>query len=313
MFWVIKLSKLIKNYYPVIIIGCGPAGIASAIQLKRSNIDFKIICRKFGGIANNANKIENLLGFPAGISGQSFVSSLKQHFETLSIQFTEDTILNISKENENENALFHIKCESGEYYSKFLIIATGTVPKKLNLPGETKLWEKKRLNYEMYNFTYQKKIKTIAIIGSGDAAYDYALNLSKFPVKIEILQRSKVVKCLPLLQKRSQDNSNITIINNIKLQSLTYENNNIKIKATRRSKKEIRDYDFMFVAIGRSPNISFLSEELYTAYKKPKKIPHLFIIGDVRNKKYRQISIAMGDGVKTAMKITRDPFFRDKK
>ena len=81
------------------------------IQLKRSNIDFKIICRKFGGIANNANKIENLLGFPDGISGQSFVSSLKQHFETLSIHFTEDYIQNISKENENEKDLFHIKCK----------------------------------------------------------------------------------------------------------------------------------------------------------------------------------------------------------
>ena len=312
MLWVSRMSNKNQNHYSVIIVGCGPAGIACAIQLKRSNIDFKIICNKFGGIANNANEIENLLGFPDGISGQSFVSTLKQHFENLSIQYTKDNIQNVRKVIENENDLFHIKCENGEYYSKFLIIATGTVPKKLNIPGESKLWEKKRLNYEMYNFIYQKTIKSIAIVGSGDAAYDYALNLVKFPVKIEILQRSEESKCLPLLQKRAHDNSNINIIKKIKLHSLIEENNKIKLKAIRESKEETRYYDFIFVAVGRSPNLDFISEDLHEKYRNSINLPNMYFIGDVKNKHYRQISIAMGDGVKSAMKITRDPFFRKK-
>ena len=305
MLWVIRMSNSNQNYYSVIIVGCGPAGIACAIQLKRSNIDFKIICKKFGGIASNANKIENLLGFPNGISGKSFVALLKQHFETLSIQFTEDNIQNISKknENENENEIFHIKCENGEYYSKFLIIASGTVPKKLRLNGETKIWKKNLLNYEISNFTYQKNIKTIAIVGSGDAAYDYALNIVKYPVKIDILQRSKGSKCLPLLQKRAQDNSNIAVISKLKLLSLIEDKNKIRIKAIRRSKEEIRNYDFMLVAVGRSPNIKFLSKDLQKVYKKSIKLSRIFFIGDVKNKNNRQISIAMGDGVKCAMEV----------
>jgi thioredoxin reductase (NADPH) len=290
-----------QNHYSVIIVGCGPAGIACAIQLKRSNIDFKIICNKFGGIANNANKIENLLGFPNGIYGKSFVALLKQHFENLSIQTTKDNIQNISKENEND--LFHIKCENGEYHSKNLIIASGTVPKKLNLPGETELFNKKLLNYEIYNFSYQKNIKTIAIVGSGDAAYDYALNLAKFPVKIDIIQRSEEAKCLPLLQERVEVNSKIKIINNIKILSIIEKNNRIRIEAIRRSIEEVRNYDFLFVAIGRTPSINFLSEDLQKNNKKSIKPSHLFFIGDVKNKNYRQISIAMGDGVKCAMEV----------
>ncbi len=295
------MSNKNQNHYSVIIVGCGPAGIACAIQLKRSNIGFKIICNKFGGIANNANKIENLLGFPKGIYGRSFVALLKQHFETLSIQSTDDNIQNISKENENN--LFHIKCENGEYYSKNLIIASGTVPKKLNLPGETKLWNKKLLNYEIYNFSYQKNIKNIAIIGSGDAAYDYALNLAKFPVKIDILLRSEEAKCLPLLQKRVEENSKINVINKIKIQSIMEKNNRIRIEAIRRSIEEIRNYDYIFVAVGRSPNIKFLSEDLHNAYNNSIKSPNLYFIGDVKNKNHRQISIAMGDGVKCAMEV----------
>ena len=295
------MSNKNQNHYSIIIVGCGPAGIACAIQLKRSNIDFKIICNKFGGIANNANKIENLLGYPKGIFGKNFVALLKQHFETLSIQTTEDNILNISKEKEND--LFHIKCENGEYYSKNLIIASGTAPKTLNLPGETELWNKKLLNYEIYNFSYQNNIKTIAIIGSGDAAYDYALNLAKFPVKIDILQRSEESKCLLLLQKRVEENSKIKIIKKIKIQSIIEKKNRIRIEVIRRSKEEIRNYDFLFVAIGRTPCINFLSEDLLKIYKNSIKSPHLFFIGDVKNKNYRQISIAMGDGVKCAMKI----------
>jgi len=297
------MTKNNQNYYSVIIVGCGPAGIACAIQLKRSNIGFKIICNKFGGIANNANKIENLLGFPKGISGRRFVALLNQHFETLSIQTTKDNIQNISKENEND--LYHIKCENGEYYSKNLIIASGTVPKKLNLPGETELCDKKLLNYEIYNFTYQKNIKTIAIVGSGDAAYDYALNLAKFPVKIDILQRSEEAKCLPLLQKRVEENSKINVINKIKIQSLIEKKNRIRIEVIRRSIEEIRNYDYIFVAVGRSPNIKFLSEDLQRIYNDSIKTPHLFFIGDVKNKNNRQISIAMGDGVESAMNITR--------
>ncbi len=299
------MSNINQNHYSVIIVGCGPAGIACAIQLKRSNIDFKIICNKFGGIANNANKIENLLGFPKGISGRSFVALLKQHFKTLSIEFTKDNIQNINKENENENDLFHIKCENGEYYSKFLIIASGTVPKKLNLSGETILWNKKLLNYEIYNFSYQKNIKTIAIIGSGDAAYDYALNLAKFPVKIDILQRSEEAKCLPLLQKRVEENSRIKIINKLKIQSIIEKKNRIRIEAIRRSIEEIRNYDFLVVAIGRTPCINFLSEDLKKAYKNSIKLHNIFFVGDVKNKNNRQISIAMGDGVKCAMKIMK--------
>jgi len=295
------MSKINQNHYSVIIVGCGPAGIACAIQLKRSNIDFKIICKKFGGIANNANKIENLLGFPKGISGRSFVALLKQHFETLSIQTTKDNIQKISKEKEND--LFHIKCKNGEYYSKFLIIASGTIPKKLRLNGETKLWKKNLLNYEISNFTYQKNIKTIAIVGSGDAAYDYALNLAKSPVKIEILQRSTVSKCLPLLQKRAQDNSNITVINKIKLLSLIEDKNKIRMNAIRKSKEEFRYYDYMFVAVGRSPNMKFLSKDLQKVYKKSIKPSYLYFIGDVKNENNRQISIAMGDGVKCAMEV----------
>ena len=295
------MSKKDQNYSSVIIAGCGPAGIACAIQLKRSNIDFKIICKNFGGIANNANKIENLIGFPNGISRKSFVSLLEQHFETLSIQITEDNIQKICKGDGDD--LFHIKCENGKYCSKFLIIASGTNPKKLRLNGETKLWKKNLLNYEISNFIYQKNIKTIAIVGSGDAAYDYALNLAKYPVKINILQRSEESKCLPLLQKRAQDNSNITVIKKIKLLSLEEDNNKIRIKVIRKSKEEIRYYDYMFVAVGRSPNIKFLSKDLQKVYKKSIKPSHLFFIGDVKNKNYRQISIAMGDGVKCAMEV----------
>ncbi|QEE15475.1 NAD(P)/FAD-dependent oxidoreductase [Promethearchaeum syntrophicum] len=295
------MSNLNKNFSPVIIVGCGPAGIASAIQLKRSNIDFKIICRRFGGNANNANKIENLLGFPEGISGKNFVVLLKKHFETLLIHFTQDIIQSISKENEDDQ--FHIKCENGEFYSKFLIIASGTNPKKLRLNGETKLWRRNLLDYEISNFTYKKNIKKIAIIGSGDAAYDYALNLVKYPVKIDIIQRTAESKSLSLLQKRVRVNSNITVIKEMKLLSLKEDNNKIRIKVIRRSKEEIRNYDFMFVAVGRSPNIKFLSAELQKLYKKSINLSHLFFIGDIKNKSHRQISIAMGDGVKCAMEI----------
>ena len=106
-----------------------------------------------------------------------------------------------------------------------------------------------------------------------------------------------------LLQKRVEENCKIKVINKIEIQSLIEKKNRTRIEVIRRSKEEIRNYDFMFVAVGRSPNIKFLSKDLQKVYKKSRKPSHLFFIGDVKNKNDRQISIAMGDGIKCAMEV----------
>ncbi|MBA7580614.1 hypothetical protein ES708_22507 [subsurface metagenome] len=125
------------------------------------------------------------------------------------------------------------------------------------------------------------------------------------------MQRSEEAKCLPLLQKRVEENSKINIINKLKIQSLIEKNNKIRIELFRRSKDEVRNYDFLFVAIGRTPCINFLSEDLKKGYKNSIKSPNLFFIGDVKNKNNRQISIAMGDGVKCAMEIMENMDTKD--
>ena len=88
-----------NNHHTAIIIGGGSAGCATAIQLKRSNIDFLLFEKdEIGGLARNANLIENYLGFPQGITGKRYIALLKKHLEHLEIVPEKNEIIQIQEE-----------------------------------------------------------------------------------------------------------------------------------------------------------------------------------------------------------------------
>lgn len=154
-------------------------------------------------------------------------------------------------------------------------MATGTKPKKIDI----KNIDKSKIFYEIYDLIPNLKEKNCCtIIGGGDAAFDYALNLSKRNIKSKIHFRSKFPKCLPLLFRRAQKDKNIEIFSS----SIEYESDNS---------------DFYLVACGRDPNMPQSDIDL-----EKSNIPGLYFAGDVQTGQFRQTSIAIGQGVLAAMK-----------
>ena len=162
-----------------------------------------------------------------------------------------------------------------------------------------------KLYYEIYNAKTDSKGKEITVIGSGDVAYDYSLNLSKVAKKITIVHRTEKTKSLPILQSRVEEENKINILINRIPYEIFMENERI-ILATK-TDKEINEIesDLIIVAVGREPNIEFLSEDLKEEYETPKDESNLYFIGDVKKGNYRQVSIAMGDGMKASMEIVK--------
>ncbi|MBC8527722.1 MAG: NAD(P)/FAD-dependent oxidoreductase, partial [Candidatus Cloacimonetes bacterium] len=285
----------------VVIIGSGPAGIATAIQIKRYGMN-PIILEKnaIGGLLKNANFVENYPGFPDGISGLQLIELLKKHLVTAAVKVSYENVLKLRLDDN----LFRTKTNTRMITSRKIVIASGTKPKKIpNLSISDDV--KNKIFYEIYPL-FGIKDKKIIIIGAGDAAFDYALNLGKNNT-VCILNRGKTAKCLPLLWQRARKSSKISYYNEteiLKIINSSDERLLLECKTPKRISKFYADY--VIFAIGREPQLDFLSEDIKKNVKELERKKLLYFVGDVKNEIYRQTGICVGDGVKTAMKIYRD-------
>jgi len=281
-----------NNKTDVIIVGAGPAGIACAIQLKRYNINFIVFEKdEIGGLLKNAHLVENYLGFPNGISGQKLVQLLIKQFEIAKLKIKREIV----ESAESLEKTIRIKTNKNLYHSKYVVIASGTkpiLPKVPIIQDEIK----DKVFFEIHKLG-QIKNKNIAIIGAGDCAFDYALNLSSNNNnKVTILNRSKLIKAIPILHERVSKIENVNYFDNIVVKQM--ESKNEKITLTCIPNIVTSYFDYILITIGREPNLDYLKGDLL-------QNPKVFQIGDVKNGQFRQTSIAVGDGTFTAMKISK--------
>ena len=285
---------------PVMIIGAGPAGLATAIQLKRYGINPLLFeGAKVGGLLRNANLVENYPGFPKGISGTRLVNLFSHQAQNLHIDVIHEEVLKL----EYEQGLFQVWTGQNIYRSRVAVIATGTKPCRLNslaIPEELT----ERVFYEVCDILHLEE-KHIAIIGSGDAAFDYALNLSR-KNRVVILNRGDKPKCLPLLWERAQKVSAILYKRNMEVSKVSkHPTGGMLVDCQSRDGELQFHADYLVIAIGREPRLDFLSETFLQQAQALGEQDILYQIGDVKNGIYRQTSIAVGEGVLTAMKIFR--------
>ncbi|NHJ49155.1 MAG: NAD(P)/FAD-dependent oxidoreductase [Asgard group archaeon] len=290
---------MIDNHSEVIVIGAGPAGCATAIQLKRYGVDVIVFEKnEIGGLARNANLIENFIGFPDGITGLEFCSLLKDHINKLGIEIIKEEILEIDWDSKDNKLI--IKSDKEEYTSKYLVLAIGTEPNKLKQKNEKELVEQGFLFYEPIDLLKnQDSPKSVVIIGGGDAAFDYALNLAENNYQITIIHRNSYFNCLPLLHKRASEIDSIKIKKSSFIKKFTIEENQVLLNL---NKDESLKSDYVLVAIGRKPRKITVHKNL----KKLRKENRIYLIGDLVSGLNRQISIAAGQGLDCAMWIARD-------
>jgi len=287
----------------IAIIGAGPAGIASAIYLKRAGLSPVVFERdEPGGLLLNANLVENYPGFPKGISGLDLVSRMIEQLNSNNIKIEKETVKSVDHIKNG----FEIVTDSQNYFSRNVILATGTRPKKIELRGINRI-TRKRVFYEIVKLPIEEeKRKRILIIGGGDAAFDYAINLRNRGHRAIIVSRSEMT-CLPLLKRRARK-AGIQILSEVELNLVKEEKNEIILIGRRKQRRIEIKGDYLLIACGREPNLTILSsrlkKNLFGKFNPPRtNVPGLYMIGDVIRGKHRQTGVAVGDGVLAAMLI----------
>lgn len=144
------------------------------------------------------------------------------------------------------------------------------------------------------------------IVGAGDAAFDYALNLSKRNI-VTILNRGDSVKCLELLFNRAVNESRIEYRKGVVVREIKPGEGatrlEVRCEASGGQGIILFDADYALFAIGRDPNRDFLSDEVRQHERELTEAGRLYFVGDVKNELFRQVAIAAGDGLRAAMQI----------
>lgn len=286
-----------SSHREIVIIGAGPAGIAATIQLHRYDLRPLVIEKdRLGGLLSNANLVENYPGFPDGITGPELTELFSRQFSGCHPEMIYEEVTKVDYCVDR----FVISTPEREVTANHLIIATGTRPKEFEPLHQS---PDNRILYEISTVQHERQ-KEFVVVGAGDIAFDYALNLSRNN-RVTILNRSSVIKALPLLGKRVNDSASIYYLDSATIDDITLdESRKVTISYTREGHRHTIGADYALFALGRLPNLGFLSPDLLKVKDALIDENRLFCVGDVANGALRQTAIAVGQAVHSAMIIS---------
>ncbi|KPJ68108.1 MAG: hypothetical protein AMJ43_01505 [Coxiella sp. DG_40] len=290
-----------KNYTEVAIVGAGPSGMAAALQLRRYGIEFLFFEKGDDkGLLKNAWRVENYLGFTGGKSGLGLLRNFRKHLHQYGVKPVIEEVSTINYES--GTSLFVIRTNKSIYYAKFLVIASGTKPSGDSLLKNIPESLRNNIFYEVFQLLKMHD-KTIAIIGAGDAAFDFALNLAERN-EVFVINRNSDVKALPILVNLVMQHQNVIYKENYSLQKVS-SGDEKALLLTFTCNQSIFELqaDYLIAAIGRTPQKDFYSRNLLKNEKKLMSMGVLYLVGDVQGQVYRQVSIATANGIKAAMQV----------
>ena len=294
--------------YDVIIIGGGPAGLTAAIYASREGLTTilleKMLC---GGLAASTAHIENWPGTPEGVNGADLMEKFKRQSAKFGTQIAE--FAEVIKVEPIEKAV-KVTTSSGSYTGKTLIVATGSVPKKLNVPGEDKFYGKGVSYCATCDGPFYKG-KDIAVIGCGDSGLQEGESLLTFVKSVTFIEFLPFIKAQQILQERVQKKPNTKFLLNHTVTSINGDKTvkSVTIKNRQTNKEETIDVQGIFIYVGFLPNTKFLegvvdldpAGYVITNDDMQTSVLGIYAAGDVRSKKIRQITNACGDGTIAAL------------
>ena len=287
--------------YDIVIIGCGPAGMTSAIYAARSNKKVLILEKEsIGGQMASAPLIENYPGF-SSISGSELANNMFEQVSNLNVDFEIEEVTNIIDGDTKK-----VITDSGEYETKSVIIATGSKDRLLGLENEENLIGS-GIHFCTACDGFFFKDKVCAIIGGGNSAIINAITMADICSKVYVIQNLPALTCENALLDTLKEKSNVEVIVNSTVKEIIGENKLESIKITTGSvDKEIK-LDGMFISIGLVPQSDFVKTILKTnkyGYIESTNcvtdIPGIFVAGDCRDKAFRQVTISTSDGTVAA-------------
>jgi thioredoxin reductase (NADPH) len=314
------LSKEITMSEKLIIIGSGPAGHTAAIYAGRAKLDPLMYEGMFaagvvaGGQLTTTTEVENYPGFPKGVSGPALMDMMREQSLHCGARIKTETVDKVDLSQKP----FKVFVGEEVVEAKAIIVATGATAKRMNLPGEDRLWQKGISACAVCDGALPLfRNKVLVVVGGGDSAVEEASYLTKFAIKVVMLVRRDVLRASKVMQERALNHPKIEVMFNAAPVEVTGEkflNGVVVQKTTPDATRTTIEAHGLFYAIGHVPNTGFLNGQLElddAGYIKTKpgttytSVEGVFAAGDVQDKVYRQAITSAGTGCMAALEAER--------
>ncbi len=293
--------------YDIVIIGAGPAGMTAAVYAGRAEKKTLILEKEtFGGQITHSPRVENYPGF-IRMSGTEFADKLVDQVMAQGGDFELDAAISISK----DKGVFTVKGERGDYTAKSVIIATGSAHRRLGLENEEKFVGEGISYCAVCDGAFYNG-KKVAVIGGGNSALQEAVMLSKNCAEVTVIQNLSYLTGENRLIKELEEKDNVSFIYSCVVREIlggdSFEG--IVIENTETGEAQKLSFDGIFVAIGQQPknepfrNVVALNEWGYIEADEscvPECEKGIFVAGDCRSKRIRQVATAVADGAVAAL------------
>jgi thioredoxin reductase (NADPH) len=299
----------------LVIIGSGPAAFTAAIYAARANL-YPLLYEGFfsgpaGGQLMTTTEVENYPGFPDGITGPELMEKMRKQAERFNTTIlTEDVV-----EVDLSASPFTIQGSSTSVQADALIIATGAIARRLDVPGarDNELWQKGVSACAVCDGAAPIfRNKDLFVIGGGDSAVEEAAFLTKYARKVYLVHRRDHFRASKIMVERAHRNPKIEIIWNHVLLKVEGDAvvSHVLLQDVQTEQETRREAGGVFFAIGHDPNTRFLKGQIAlepNGYIQVQpgttltSIEGVFAAGDVQDHVYRQAVTAAGSGCMAAL------------
>lgn len=290
--------------YDIMIIGGGPAGLTAAVYARRANKSVLVIEKNiFGGQITYSPKVENIPGF-VSLTGNEFAEKLVDQAIALGADFEMCEVLSIENGSTKK-----VVTDSGTFEGSSVIIATGARHRMLGLPNEEKFVGEGISFCAVCDGAFYEG-KTVGVVGGGNSALQEAVLLSELAKDVYVFQNLDILTGEEALQQQLRAKQNVHIITGVLVEELLGEDtlSGVRVKDNNGTSTEV-SLDGLFIAIGLVPqnepfaNLLALDEGGYAVSGEEctTKTEGIFVAGDCRKKKIRQVATAAADGAIAAL------------
>lgn len=304
----------VVEHYDVIIIGGGPAGLSAAIYAGRARLKTILLEKALvGGLATYTNEIANYPGFPDAPKGEFITDLMKAQAKKMDVKFKLTAVNHVDLEGEEKI----VETFRNRYIGKTVIIATGGRPRTTGAENEEAFLFDKGISFCATCDAASNTDKHVVVIGSGDAAIEEGMFLTKFArkVTVSVMHDEGKMDCNEIAREAALANPKMSFVWNSVVKRFEGDDHlkTVVLKNVKTGAEIPVDCDNCFEFIGYLPNTELFENKVEMTRqkyipvndKKETNIEGVFAIGDVTDKWLKQIATAVGDGAIAGTAVER--------
>jgi thioredoxin reductase (NADPH) len=298
------MEKKTENY-DVVVIGGGPGGMTAALYAGRARLKTLLIEKSLiGGMATYTSEIENYPGFPEPIGGIALTELMNKQFRRFGVDVKLTDVRSVTVDCDKKI----VSTFRTDYIAKAVVIATGNKPRLTGAKGEERFLNDKGISFCATCDAARNEGKRVIVIGSGDAAIEEGMFLTKFAreVVVSVIHDEGIMDANKVAQEKALSNPKMKFIWNTVVDSFEGDDmlKTVNLKNIRTEEIIPVEVDSCFLFIGYVPNTKIfeglidMTDRGYirTNEDMETSVSGIFAVGDCREKTLRQVATSVGDG-----------------